>query len=167
MTTLNLASALDFVTRKSREHDAVVSAEPVDDFTLQVTRREHEDVTVAAITETWLSDGDVKRLISRYPDIDGIVNSGKGAHYSGEAKREARQQKKALHTFGEYMSALGREAFTEHEDSLVAYALKAFEMHRKVTDVEQICEKRIRLLRGTSNRSSSFRLTSIPWEWRS
>jgi hypothetical protein len=147
MTIPNLTSAVDFVAAQSLKHDAVASVEQLDVLALRIVQKAHGAVTVAAVSEDLLDDDGVQALLEAYPHLAGIVNSGRFVHYSGSAKRRARQHGTALHTFREYMSALGRESFASHEDGLVPWALKTFDKHRRVTSVEQICESRIKLNR--------------------
>jgi hypothetical protein len=146
--TLELTSAVDFVVTATKTHEWVTSANQLDNYTLKVEQKVHGTVKVAAVTKSWLDENDVDDLIETYPDLDGIVNSGKHVHCSAGAKRRGTKSGVAVHVFREYMSALGRSNFSSHENGLIPWALKTFKAHSKVTDVEQVCELRIRLSRS-------------------
>ncbi len=153
MTMPGLTTAVPFVLERTRAHDHVASAEALDQYRVHAKRTDPRgaltfpDVTVVAISVANLNGDDVRSILGTYAGIDGIVNSGSGTHYLGDAKLVARGEGIALHTFGEYMSALNKEQFRTSEDKEMTYVLESLAKHRKIVEVEQVCEKRIRLKR--------------------
>src|SRR5690349_11465575 len=95
-----MTSAIDFVAKVFGERDDIVSIGRRGADALELKRnRALPDLLVGVISVKWPTAATVERILNSNPDIQLIVNSGKGCHAAADAAGEAMKRGSQLLTF--------------------------------------------------------------------
>ncbi len=134
-------------TRAVLRHDEVSDSEAVDRREVRVFRKELNPITVVPVKSDYLDLDDIEVVLAdNRPTIIVLVN--RNGHYAWAARELAESSDSSLQTYGELFSFLGDPDPRPGVDKKVAFVVGRLQQHRKVRQVEMICEAMMRVHRS-------------------
>jgi hypothetical protein len=133
-------------------HDEVTDSEAIDRREVRVFRKRLDPITVVPLTSDYLERDDIEAVLAdNRPTIVVLVN--KNGHYEWAARELAESHDSSVQTYGELFSFLGDPDPRPGVDKKVAFVVSRIRQHRKVRQVEMICEAMMRVRRIDGLRS--------------
>lgn len=134
--------------KEGREDEGILSITVVDETLIVVDRRNKSPVQVACVSFDPLDAFHLRSVISRFPEVEFVLNLPRGARSAGAAYVFAAEHGIAFGGMGDAREALRQDNLGQYLHRETRYIERILRQHSRVSSFERLDDSRYRLDRN-------------------
>lgn len=131
---------------KIKTHEEVFSAEIIEDFLIVIKRISGTQIRVGSFSFEELNLNNIKQIITQFK-LDFILNVKSGAIYKGEIYSFLDDKRISFGSLSDLYKVISQSENWPYLHRDVKFVLRGLEQHSKVSKVERLDNKRLKIIR--------------------